>query len=234
MPSSNSVATTAELELACHLAPVIRFSDNEPFLPSRVGITVFTEPGASPSSSHTITLGAGIAKVIEYAVWWDWDIQHLYELEHIWLHLDAENNVIAVEASAHGGVFPMTVFNGALPLEDGRVTLFSAPGKHAFTATAEGQLPAAQKTALACQELAGNGSILVNEIFEQALGGLTAEDHRAVTRYLQSRAFLPAFTFNQRFDLSTVEFSSWPDLVDWIPERLRTVLAEVRASQPLP
>lgn len=233
MSSPYQVATGVHIELARRLAPVIRFSDNEPFLPSRIGVTVFTEPGASPSSSHSITFGAGVTTVIEYAIWWDWDIQHLYELEHVWLHLDSENSVVAVEASAHGGVFQMTLSNGALPLEDGRVTLYSAPGKHAFTATADGQSPAAQKTTLACQQLAGYDSILVNDIFAEALAGLTAEDHRAVKRYLQSRAFLPAFTFNQRFDLSTVEFTSWPDLVSWIPGRVRTVLTEVRASQPL-
>lgn len=198
MPSPNQ----AEIELARRLAPVIRFSDNEPFLPSRVGITVLAAPGRSPSAALDITFGPGIAKVIEYAIWWDWDIQHLYELEHIWLKLDADDQVIAVEASAHGGIFPMVLADGALPLEEGRVTLFSAPGKHAFSATAEGQLPAAEATTVSCQELAGRATILVNDMFRLALDGLTAEDHRAVKRYLQARAFLPAFTFDQRFNLS--------------------------------
>lgn len=229
MPSPS----TADIALARRLAPVIRFGDNEPFLPSRAGISVLTEPGRSPSSSLEITFEPDIAKVVEYAIWWDWDIQHLYELEHIWLKLDSNDQVVGVEASAHGGIFPMTLSDGALPLEEGRVTLFSAPGKHAFSATPEGQLPAAEITALSCQELAGRGTILVNDMFRDALAGLAAEDHRAVKRYLQGRAFLPSFQFNQRFDLSTVEFSSWADLAAWIPGRVRAVLAEVRAQQPL-
>ncbi|MBO9591018.1 HAD family hydrolase [Devosia sp.] len=233
MSSPIRAATAAEIELARRLAPVIRFCDNEPFLPGRVGISVLTEPCRSPSAALDITFGPGIAKVVEYAIWWDWDIQHLYELEHIWLKLDAEDRVVAVEASAHGGIFPMVQEDGALPLENGRVTLVSAPGKHAFSATPEGQLPAAKVTALCCQELAGRDTILVNDMFRAALDGLTAEDHRAVKRYLQARAFLPSVHFNQRFDLSSVEFSSWADLMAWIPGRVRTVLAEVRQQQPL-
>lgn len=229
MPSPS----TADIELARRLAPVIRFGDNEPFLPSRAGISVLSEPGRSPSSSLDIAFEPGVAKVIEYAIWWDWDIQHLYELEHIWLKLDANDLVVGVEASAHGGIFHMTLPNGALPLEEGRVTLVSAPGKHAFSATPDGQLPAAEITTVSCQELAGRGTILVNDMFRAALDGLTAEDHRAVKRYLQGRAFLPSFQFNQRFDLSSVEFSSWADLAAWIPGRVRTVVAEVREQQPL-
>lgn len=229
MPSPS----TADIELARRLAPVIRFGDNEPFLPSRVGISVLTAPGRSPSATLDITFEPGVAKVIEYAIWWDWDIQHLYELEHIWLKLDANDQVVGVEASAHGGILPMTISDGDLPLEDGRVTLVSAPGKHAFSATPDGQLPAAEITSVSCQELAGRGAILVNDMFRDALAGLTAEDHRVVKRYLQARAFLPSFQFNQRFDLSTVEFSSWADLAAWIPGRVKTVLEEVRAQQPL-
>jgi phosphoglycolate phosphatase-like HAD superfamily hydrolase len=222
-----------DLALAQKLAPIIQFSDNEPFLPSRVGISVFTAQGTSPSTGLEITIEPGVAKVIEYAVWWDWDIQHLYELEHIWLKLDADDQVIAVEASAHGGRFPMTMPDGSLPIIDGRVTLFSAPGKHAFSATSEAQAATAGETILCCEKLAGHDTILINDMFRSELEGLTAEDHRAVKRYLQARAFLPSFQFNQSIDLASVEFSSWSDLAAWIPGRIKAVLAEVREQQPL-
>ena len=42
--------TDADRTLAGAIAPVIRFVDNEPFLPTRVGITVLTEPRQSPSA----------------------------------------------------------------------------------------------------------------------------------------------------------------------------------------
>ena len=233
MSPSTRTATSADIELARRLAPVIRFCDNEPFLPSHVGISVLDAPGRSPSSAVDIAFEAGVARVIEYAIWWDWDIQHLYELEHIWLKLDADDRVVAVEASAHGGKFAMRNADGGLPLGGDRVTLVSTPGKHAFTATAEEQTGTAELTVVSCQELAGRGGILINDMFRSELAEVTPEDHRAVKRYLQARAFLPTFNFNLRFDLAGAEFLSWDALAGWIPGRVKAVLAQVRQEQPL-
>jgi phosphoglycolate phosphatase-like HAD superfamily hydrolase len=231
-PTPRSV-TQADIALARRLAPIIRFADNEPFLPSHVGISVLDAAGRSPSSRLEIGFEAGVAKVIEYAIWWDWDIQHLYELEHIWLKLDAGDTVVGVEASSHGGKFAMTAADGGLPLQDGRVSLVSTPGKHAFTATAEAQEKTRELTTVCCQELAGRDGVLINDMFRPALSEVTAEDHRAVKRYLQARAFLPTFDFGQRFDLASAEFMDWDALTAWIPGRVKAVLAEVRQEQPL-
>lgn len=65
------------------------------------------------------------------AIWWDWDIGHLYELEHVWVYLDDQGRVRRGEASAHGGYHDMAV-DGRLPLTGQRLTLCSEPGKHAF------------------------------------------------------------------------------------------------------
>ncbi|MGB3338820.1 MAG: HAD family hydrolase [Devosia sp.] len=233
MSPSSRAATSAEIELARRLAPVIRFCDNEPFLPSKVGISVLDAPGRSPSTGLDIAFEAGVAKVIEYAVWWDWDIQHLYELEHIWLKLSASDAVVGVDASAHGGRFAMHGAEGGLPIQAGRVTLVSTPGKHAFTAAPEEQAATAELTVVSCQELAGRGGILINDMFSPTLSGVTPEDHRAVKRYLQARAFLPTFNFEQHFDLASVEFVGWDELAAWIPGQLKAVLAQVRQEQPL-
>lgn len=233
MQSPSPAVTAAELALSRRLAPVIRFCDNEPFLPTRVGISVLMRPAHSPSASINIIFEPGVAKVIEYAIWWDWDIQHLYELEHIWLKLDAADQVIGVDASAHGGVFSMQSPDGGLPLEDGRLVLVSTPGKHAFTATVEAQNPAWEMTSVSCQNLAGRGGVLINDMFRPSLEEITSEDHRAVKRYLQARAFLPTVSFEQRVDLAALDFVSWDELADWIPGRVRQVLAQVRQEQPL-
>ena len=220
------------IELARRLAPVLAMADNEPFLPSRVGVTLFDAPGRSLSAPLDVTFAPGATRVIEYAVWWDWDIQHLYELEHIWLHLDAADQVIAVEASAHGGKFPMQI-DGMVPIKADRVTLISTPGKHAFTADAAGQARDREMTEICCGDLAGRGSILVNDMFASSLSGLTAEDHRAVKRYLQAHAFTPVFRFNQHVDLAALDIVLWEELAAWIPSRVRAVVDDVRAEQPL-
>ncbi|HTM78909.1 MAG TPA: HAD family hydrolase, partial [Devosia sp.] len=188
-PAGVPQLSDADIALARRHAPIIRFGDNEPFLPSRAGITVMTAPRRSPSAALDIAFEPGVAKVIEYAIWWDWDIQHLYELEHVWVKLDAAGAVVSVNASAHGELFAMHPADGSLPVESGRVTLFSTPGKHAFTATEAEQAKTAELTTVSCQELAGRGRILINDMFRHALGMITLEDHRAVKRHLQARAF---------------------------------------------
>jgi putative hydrolase of the HAD superfamily len=225
--------TDADLALAAAVAPVIRFAANEPFLPRRVGITVLAEPRQSPSAELMVTFGPGVARVIEYAIWWDWDIQHLYELEHVWLKLDAAGRVVAVAASAHGELFDMLRPDGSLPLEDGRVTLYAEPGKHAFHAVPETIVARRESLEASCGPLTSDGHVLINAMFESAFATIAAADHRAVRRHLQGRAFLPSFAFDQTFDVATLERLSWPQLHDYIARRVPEVLAEVRATQPL-
>lgn len=122
----------ADLTLALRHAPRIRFDVYEPFICSAVGYTVFRQNGASSSFPREIVLPANAVCAIEYAIWWDWDIQHLYELEHIWVYLDGDERLIAAEASWHGGYKSMLDERGGLPLEEGKLTLYSEPGKHAF------------------------------------------------------------------------------------------------------
>jgi len=225
--------TAADRALAGAVAPVIRFAANEPFLPTHVGLTVLNAPRQSPSAELQITFGPGVARVIEYAIWWDWDIQHLYELEHVWVKLDAANRIVAVAASAHGELFDMVRPDGSLPIEDGRVTLYAEPGKHAFHAVPDTIVARRRELEASCGPLTSAGHVLINAMFEDAFAAITAEDHRIVRRHLQGRAFLPSFTFDQRFDVATLERMSWPELHDYIARRVPEVLATVRASQPL-
>src|SRR4051794_34441291 len=94
------LATPADLEmraLAARYAPIILFDLHEPFLPLAAGYTLFSADAPSPSFSRAITLSGPdrppAQLAIEYAIWWDWDIQHLYELEHVWVYIDAAGQV---------------------------------------------------------------------------------------------------------------------------------------------
>jgi len=147
----------ADWQLATRYAPIIKFDAREPFLPAAVGYTIFRADAPSPSFPRQIELG-NAALAIEYAVWWDWDIQHLYELEHVWVYLDEAGQVIRAEASWHGGYSEMTV-DDTLPLTGDKLTIFSESGKHAF-APSQGRLNArADKTKKACTRYAGTGGV---------------------------------------------------------------------------
>src|SRR5690349_3791685 len=87
--------------LAARYAPLLRFDANEPFLPLAAGYTIFRADGPSLSMRRQVALAASehpqATLAIEYAIWWDWDIGHLYELEHVWVYLDAQGRVVGCE-----------------------------------------------------------------------------------------------------------------------------------------
>lgn len=208
-------------EMALRHAPLIRFDAREPFLPSVVGYTVFrNEEIESPSFPRTLTLPEGAVCGIEYAVWWDWDIQHLYELEHIWVYLDDAEQVIAADASWHGGYHQMVDASGNVPLQDGRVILYSEPGKHAFAPVADWLAEREPITRGGCGIHAGKGGVLVTDLFEGYIDDRNPINNQVVWTYLERRTFEPAFTFSRIFDLSQVPHVPWNNLFEWIPGRV--------------
>ncbi len=224
--------SAADHQLARRQAPHIRFDAREPFMPAVVGYSIFRESAPSPSFPRDIRLDDGVALAIEYAVWWDWDIQHLYELEHIWVYLDADGRLIDAEASWHGDYNLMRDDTGELPQVDGRLTLFSEPGKHAFAASAERLLERRERTCGSCGVHAGKMGVHVTPLFDGAIGDKTPLNDRLVHTWLERQRFEPSFDFSCEFDLAGAAFVPWPHLGAWIPTRVSALLAELRATIP--
>ena len=209
--------TDADRALAASVAPVIRFAVNEPFLPSKVGITVLTRAAAIALGRARHQLRAGRRQVIEYAIWWDWDIQHLYELEHVWLKLDAADPVIGGGGERPWRLFDMLRPDGSLPIEDGRVTLYAEPGKHAFHADARDD---------PCQAAGARSQLRADDLARPCAdqrdvrGGLRRHHRRGSPRRSPAPAGprLPALLplRQARSTSPTLEPLSWPELHDYI------------------
>ncbi len=135
-----------DLALAARYAPILHFDREEPFLPSFAGYTIFRQDADSASFPRRVTLRprfpriderdareiAGLfpdgrlpevpditaAVVIEYAIWWDWDIQHLYELEHAWSYVGADGELLY--AASRGRPAPLRRARRAGPPQGAR------------------------------------------------------------------------------------------------------------------
>ena len=225
-----SIASPEDHELALRFAPLIRFDRREPFLPSAVGYTVFGHDAASVSFPREIALGDDVAFVIEYAIWWDWDIQHLYELEHAWVSVDAAGNIVELEASWHGRFNPMRDESGELPLEDDRPLLYSEPGKHAFAASPERLLGRRARTDASCGIHAGKMGVHVTPLFAGIIDQRKPLQNRLVHTYLERFQFEPAYDFSQCFELRAAAFVPWPSLFRWIPGRVAACLESLGAT----
>ena len=210
----------SSLKLALRHSPVLRMDRREPFLPSRAAVTVFSEPGESPSFPRAVTIPPGADYVLEFAIWWDWDIQHLYELEHVWIAVEKGGRVVAVEASWHGILHRFPHWR----MEDTHPVLYCQPGKHAF-APDQYHFPR-WGTWYACTVGAGGMGLLVKDMFVEALTP-TEDIDRAVRRYLRRLAFVPTFKFTKQVYLPPEAFTTWEELRGYIPERVKAVVTEL-------
>jgi glycerophosphoryl diester phosphodiesterase len=226
-----------ERALVARYAPIIRFDDREPFLPLAAGYTVFR--GTGPSPSYTKGREVDLAPeehppaslAIEYAIWWDWDIGHLYELEHVWVFVDEDGHVVRGEASWHGDYNDMRL-DGQLDLEGDRLAVYSEPGKHAFAPTPqwfEEQWQGRKRTSSGF--MAGVGGVLVASYFEGQIQKTPLND-RLVHTYLARQAFEPSWQFDKRFRFTPQMMVPWPALRAWIPIRVNGWL--YRLTQEIP
>ncbi len=224
--------------LAARYAPILRFDVREPFLPLAAGYTIFRESGESPSfrQGHKIDLapssGTRAELAIEYAIWWDWDIGHLYELEHIWVYVGRDDHVVRVEGSWHGEsrlLAPLervTSDGGEHPL------VFSEPGKHAFAPTpAWFEARRKEFKRSETRDLAGvSGVLLAKYIREQVKP--TPLKARLVHTYLSRYAFDPSGDFSLLFPITSELLVPWEALRAWMPGRVNAILDHLAQEIP--
>ncbi|WJH33505.1 hypothetical protein N6H14_26225 [Paenibacillus sp. CC-CFT747] len=90
-------------ETAQKYSPYLYFDRSEPFYPVRVGVTEIRTEQASPSFPRKLSfVDPNLDLIVEYAIYWDYDIGHLYELEHVWVFVGKSGEVLDCEASFHG------------------------------------------------------------------------------------------------------------------------------------
>ena len=211
-------SASPEHELAADYAPTLKFDQREPFLPLTAGYSVIRQSGPSLSFPRTIEVEPG-GQVVEYAIWWDWDIVHLYELEHVWVYLDSSGGLIRAEASWHGSYRSMGM-NGSMPLSGDRPLLFSEPGKHAFAPSPRWYQAGEKMNRWLCCQGAGSGGVLVTELFAGLIYTKSPVADKLVHAFLRRYAFVPTYEFNRTIRISPERLVAWPKLFQWIPERV--------------
>lgn len=227
----------ADRNLAATYAPVLRFDVREPFLPLAAGYTIFRASGASPSfqRGHRVELApAGepaATLAIEYAIWWDWDIGHLYELEHVWVYVDDAGRVVRAQASWHGKQHDMRL-DGELALEGNHVVLFSEPGKHAFAPTPDWfRARRAEFKRSETSTLAGVGGVLIAPYIADQVRRTPLAQRLAHT-YLAQRGFEPSWDFSRRVPITAAMLVPWPALREWMPRRVNAILDRLKQEIP--
>ncbi|GAS82517.1 MULTISPECIES: hypothetical protein [Paenibacillus] len=219
-----AMSETEMLETAMSFAPVLMFDRNEPFYPDFVGVSVLDRSGPSPSFKRDIQFPAeAVQYVIEFAIWWDYEIGHLYEMEHVWIYVGHDGEVVDCEASFHGKVL-RGLLKDRVNVVGRHVCLYSQPGKHAFS-----PLPVVFELLpdlySAAGTKAGCDGLLVNDLFRGYFETNEQIDAQVMT-YLQTKAFVPSMAFEE-YLLEPEMFMTWDQLFHIIPQRIKDRLVEL-------
>ncbi len=176
--------------------PHLKYDRAEPYPLVAVGYTVFHQKAQSHSCRLFLEMEPG-ESVIEYAFYYDFDIQHLYDLEHAFVRVDSKGDIVGLICSFHGkflnGLIPgETEFEGTHPV------LYVQPGKHAFMPNPHYFQLALDRNGC-CREHAGSDGLLIAPMFEDRLS--TDEDFdRKVEQYIRERhAFTPTWEFVEEY-----------------------------------
>ena len=211
-----------DLDMARRYRPRVHMDRAETIPLRAVGYTVFHETGASrsfPKRQILVSQGA----VVEYAFFWNYDVEHMYDLEHIWVYVAPDGEIQGAEGSYHGKYLNLLVpgFPGTLAPDGDHVQAFCQPGKHAMLASGEMTrlYPGWDRC---CRE--PGGPVLIGNPFcaayapsGQDLFVPSEADNARSKRYLREQlAFEPTLDFSESI-VPTALLLSWDALYEKIP-----------------
>ncbi|WP_024345473.1 hypothetical protein [Lacrimispora indolis] len=210
--------------------PIIMMDQNEPFSITAMGCTIFRETKKSSSfPKREIDINKEeIDYAIEYAIWYDYDIQHLYELEHVWVYISHGGTVKKVEASFHGRYLNMVDLESGDPVlcGDTHPVVYAQPGKH-------GMVPDPRMIRVipgwleSCLEKAGSDGVLVPDMFKDQIHVDESLQKMTEIYIKETFGFRPAIEF-EPFSLPDDRLMTWEELRRSIPERVNRQLAVIK------
>ncbi len=232
-------------------APIIFMDKKEPIKIKKVGYEIYNENGAgSKSFNRTFDFEnfKGAVKVIEYAYYLDYDIQHLYDLEHIWIYVDKAENIVGAEGSYHGrflnAIVPdLTSFHKKNELNEelivkrgksaeiiypkgSRLIMYSQPGKHAMLCSPKAMYLYTELFE-SCERLAGIHGLDAPERYLKDIQ-ITDEENEKVVKYIRDHfSFEPSMEFEE-VSIPETDYMPWDELAEQIPifieDQLKTIL----------
>ena len=232
-------------------APIIYMDKKEPIKIKKVGYEVYTENGAKSKSfnrNFDFENFKGAVKVIEYAYYLDYDIQHLYDLEHIWIYIDEYDNIVGAEGSYHGrflnAIVPeFTSFNKRDTLGEelfvkrgncaevvypkgSRLIMYSQPGKHAMLCSPK-LMYLYTELFESCGRLAGIHGLDAPERYLKDIYITEVENEKVVAYIRENFSFKPTMEFKE-VEISQADYMPWDELAEQIPlfikEQLNSIL----------
>jgi hypothetical protein len=212
-------------ELSIKYAPHLYFDKNEPFMIDQIGYSILRHSQRSLSFDRDIWIDEEkVAFVVEYQLYYDFDIQHMYDLEHIWVYVDHAGRVCDGEASAHGSYMNCYLYK-MVTEDETHIPVYVQAGKHAMFP--DGSLfKLFGDYNAACNKFAGVDGLLIKEMFKNSIIKNSYIDYKVCT-YIREN-----FSFQASLEFKPVSYDEgiivpWEELVLIIPKRINKMLGEL-------
>lgn len=214
-------------------APIIYMDKKEPFKVRKVGFAQYCEDGTQSLSFNRrfdLKNFDGAVRVLEYAYYLNYDIQHLYDLEHIWIYIDGEGKIVGAEGSYHGRFLNAMnrSFDGKVPKDEKNITMYSQPGKHAFLSDPRLMYLYSELYA-SCDRLAGISGLDAPERFIKEIHISESENEKVISYIRDNFSFVPSMEF-EKVNISEEDYMPWEDLSVKIPLFIREELSKILGS----
>ncbi len=214
-------------EMTFGYAPRIFMDKKEPFKIKKVGFTEYQVDGCKSDSfnrSFDMQNFAGAVKVLEYAYYLDYDIQHLYDLEHIWVYVNKAGDVVGAEGSYHGRFLnAMNRTFGEASVQHGKkIVMYSQPGKHAMLSDPK-LMYLYSELYESCDRLAGIHGLDAPDRFLEGINITPSENQKVVDYIREKFCFVPSMEFEE-VTIPEEDYMEWDELAGMIPAYIKDEL----------
>ena len=168
-------------------------------------------------------------RVLEYAMFYTADIQHVYELEHCWMYLDEKDELIGVKGTRHGVYINMYSNPQSIKYFKGHPVLFVSPGKHEIGANVD--MFSFKILEKACSVMAGSVGIYrfyfvpKDELRQIALLHIKKQYVREA--FMKKYAFVPSFQWHKCRIPKRGLLIPWDELAKRVPKILYDFLSRL-------
>lgn len=211
-------------ELILKYAPEVYLDINDPIPVKKVGVSIYENDGDRSRSFNRkfdFKNFEGCTKVIEYAYYYDYDIQHLYDLEHTWVFLDKDGNIVAVEGSYHGRFLNAGVPGLSHHTKD-KAVMYSQPGKHGMLSDPKLMYQYSELFA-SCNRLAGSGGLDAPDRYLEDIH-ISDVDNQKVVQYIKKNlSFTPSMEF-RKVSIDEADYIDFDELAKLIPQFIKKQL----------
>lgn len=188
-------------EIALRYLPQFMADEKEPFPIQAVGYSVFANNNKSLSCNRLFKWNkSNVQFVVEYAIFFDFDIQHLYDLEHVFVYVGEDGRIVDIELSFHGKFIRGLIEEVTQIVMDTHPVVYMQPGKHAMMAAPE-YFELCIGLIESCNELSGVDGFLIAPMFEKTLFTDEITDKKVELYLKENYAFTPSMKFEpSQFD----------------------------------